>query len=102
MKHTLHRGTVFVDGFGHRGTRFFPVVVAVPPGTVAGLVVALRRPRLALAALAAAVGAGTAVARRQRRPWREALGFGALVPPFTVVYTAGIWRGIALALRGRA
>ena len=28
LSHAVHRGTVFFDGFGRRGTRFFPVVIA--------------------------------------------------------------------------
>jgi glycosyltransferase involved in cell wall biosynthesis len=104
LRHTYHRGTVFVDGFGRPGTRFFWVVAAFFPASVAFAVLAARRPAWALA-LAASVplvagGGATAI----RRPPADALAFALLSGPFTVSYSAGIWRGGLLAARqwGRA
>lgn len=101
LKHALHRGTVFFDGFGHPGRRFFPVVVAAFPVPVAAAVVAVRRPRLGVAAFFGAALAAAAVPVRWKRPLPHVASFAALAPPFAVVYTAGIWRGALLALRAR-
>jgi glycosyltransferase involved in cell wall biosynthesis len=101
LKHALHRGTTFYDGFGRRGTRFFGVIVVAFPGSLAGVGLMLRRPRTTLAGALAACGAGSAFALLRRRPVAEALPFGALVVPFAASFTAGIWRGAWLAFRAR-
>lgn len=99
LRHAAHRGTTFVDSFGRPGTRFFGLVVAAPPLSLLGALIALRAPRAGLAVTATLAAAGTGFALRVGRPRREAAGFGALVPPFAVAWTAGIWRGAWLALR---
>ena len=101
LRHSFHRGIVFVDGFGRPGTRFFPFLLAFFPVSAALLVLALVRPRqalrLALAApMMAALGA-TAI----KRPPRDVLAFSILSGPFSVAYGAGIWRGGLLALKRR-
>lgn len=99
LRHAAHRGTTFVDSFGRPGTRFFGLVLAAPPLSLIGALVALRAPRVGAAGAAALAAAGTGFALRIGRPAREAAGFGALVPPFAVAWAAGIWRGAWLALR---
>jgi len=101
LKHAMYRGTTFVDSFGRPGTRFFPVVVAAPFASVIGLLMALRFPRLGLLGATSLAGAGTAFALRARKPMPDALLFGALIPPFAVAWATGVWRGLALMLRGR-
>ena len=100
LKHAMYRGTTFVDSFGRPGTRFFGVVLAAPFASVIGLLTALRFPRLGLLGATSLAGAGTAFALRARRPLPDALRFGALIPPFAVAWAAGVWRGLALAVRG--
>lgn len=101
MRNTLYRGTTFVDGHIRRGSRFRPVVLAAVPASLAGVAVAARHPRLGATGLLGLGLAGTAFARRQGRSLHESAAFGALVPPFAVVYSAGVWRGVLMALRGR-
>jgi glycosyltransferase involved in cell wall biosynthesis len=101
LRHVLHRGTVFVDGFGRPGTRFFPVIVACFPSTLAYVWLLIRRPRLAVAAaglLPVAAGAGAAAIRRPRA---DVAAFAALSLPFAVMYSLGIWRGALLVLDAR-
>jgi glycosyltransferase involved in cell wall biosynthesis len=100
LKHAMYRGTTFVDSFGRPGTRFFPIVVAAPFLSVAGILTALRFPRLGALGAAALAAAGTAFGLRAGRPPREAAQFGALIPPFAVAWAAGVWRGIGLAIKG--
>jgi glycosyltransferase involved in cell wall biosynthesis len=101
LRHAVHRGTTFYDGFFRPGTRFFPVVVASFPGSIAGAALALRRPRMALGAALALSGLGAGFARGRGRPSPEAASFGTLIVPFATAYCAGIWRGAWLAARNR-
>jgi hypothetical protein len=101
LRHALHRGTTFYDGFFRPGTRFFPVVVASFPASLAGVAVALRRPRLAAGTWVALSGLGAGFARRRGRSVRETASFGTLIVPFAAAYCAGIWRGAWLAARNR-
>jgi glycosyltransferase involved in cell wall biosynthesis len=102
IRHTLHRGTTFFDGHSRRGSRFRPVAIGAPPVSLFSALVAARHPRLGLAGIVGLGAAGVAFARRQGRPLREASWFGVLLPPFAAVYSAGIWRGVVMSLRGRA
>jgi glycosyltransferase involved in cell wall biosynthesis len=101
LRHTLHRGTVFVDGFGRPGTRFFPVLAAFYPSTLAYLWLLRRRPVLALSAAALVPAAAGAGATALRRPPADVAAFAGLSLPFAVIYSLGIWRGLLLALRAR-
>ena len=102
IKHALHRGTTFYDGFARPGARFMPAVAAAFPLSLGGILLAMRRPGIALltAAAMSVTGAGFAVVRG--RPRDEALSFGSLVVPFSVAFSAGIWRGAWLAIRARS
>jgi glycosyltransferase involved in cell wall biosynthesis len=101
LRHALHRGVVFFDGFGRPGARFFPVIVAAFPAALGGVLLALVRPRVAFAAVAAAPLAAGALAARWKRPWKHVASFALLTPPFAVVYTLGIWKGALLAGKAR-
>jgi glycosyltransferase involved in cell wall biosynthesis len=101
VRHTFHRGTVFLDGHSRRGSRFRPVVLGALPASLMGAIFAVRHPRAALSALGGLSVAGALFARRQGRPIREAASFGALVPPWAIAYSAGIWRGALMALRSK-
>jgi glycosyltransferase involved in cell wall biosynthesis len=101
LRHAYRRGTTFVDSFGRRDARFFPALVAFFPVSAGFAVLALRRPKAALAlgaTLPLAAGAGAAALRR---PPADVLAFAALSAPFALVYGAGIWRGALLAARSR-
>jgi glycosyltransferase involved in cell wall biosynthesis len=101
LRHSFHRGMVFVDGHGRSESRYYPVVLAFFPVSagLAGLV--LRRPLL-LPLLTATVGAvGAAVAVRTGRTRFEARSFAALLPVYAVAHGAGMWRGLAMMILRR-
>jgi glycosyltransferase involved in cell wall biosynthesis len=101
LRHTFHRGTVFLDAFARPGTRFFPVVVAFFPVSIGFGVLAFRRPATAVALAAATPVAAAAAGIALRRPWRDVASLALLAPPFAAVYAAGIWRGALMAMRTR-
>ena len=93
LRHSLHRGVVFLDGHGRRESRFFPAVAAFYPLSALLAVAALRRPAFVpVAALATAAAAG-AVAAAAGRSRFEAVSFGALAP--VRVAHGGMWQGAA-------
>lgn len=97
-RHTLDRGTLFLDSYLHRGTRLFWPLVAFLVGAPLAAAAVVRRPRLLLGlpvVSAAAAGglAGLGVPRRDIR------GFSLLAPAFGLLFTAGLWRGLLLLLR---
>ena len=102
LRHSLHRGVVFLDGHGRRESRFFPAVVAFYPVSAALAVAAVRRPGLVpVGATGVALTAGV-VAAAAGRPRFEALSFGLLAPVYAAAHGAGMWKGAVLALRRRA
>jgi glycosyltransferase involved in cell wall biosynthesis len=101
LRHAIHRGTTFFDGFFRPHTRFFPVVALSFPASATGVVLAARRPRLALASALTIAAAGAGFARRRHRPAAETAWFGVLVVPFSAAFSAGIWRGAWLAVKAR-
>src|SRR5438874_2479408 len=67
FKHSIHRGTVFLDGHGTPDSRFFPVVLAFFPVSAALAIAALRRPLIApAAAVALGLSAGAYGVRAAR------------------------------------
>ncbi len=101
LRHSFHRGTVFLDGHGRRESRFFPVVVAFFPVSAALAVASLRRPALVPALAGTAALAAATVAAGPRRPLAQAGSFGALLPVYAVLHGAGMWRGLVLIGRAR-
>jgi glycosyltransferase involved in cell wall biosynthesis len=99
--HSVRRGTVFYDAFARPETRFFPVVLAAFPASLAGITLALHRPRRAAAAALALATGGGGFAAAHRRPGNEVVSFAALILPFSVAFSAGVWRGAWLSLSSR-
>jgi glycosyltransferase involved in cell wall biosynthesis len=99
-RHAFHRGIVFLDGHGQRGTRLFPVVAAFYPLSIAWLALAPRSRAVTLFPVAAAAVGGAAVALRLQRP-RDAPAMAALAPVYAVAHGAGMWRGALMMLRDR-
>jgi glycosyltransferase involved in cell wall biosynthesis len=101
LRHAFHRGTIFIDGWARPGGRFFGVIVAFYPLSALAVLFSLRRPRsaaaAALAAPAAAFGAGAAL----RRSRADSAAWALLGPLWICVYGAGMWRGLWLLLRAR-
>ncbi len=101
LRHAFHRGVVFVDGHGRRDAALFPAVVAFYPLSLIGLLLTLKRPRLASGvAVGMAAAAGVLASRRGYRP-RAALSFAALAPVYALAHGAGMWRGLQLLIANR-
>jgi glycosyltransferase involved in cell wall biosynthesis len=100
VRHAFHRGIVFLDGHRSRRSRFFPLVVGFYPLSVAAVVGALWRPRLAVTLGAGGICGLVAIARR-RGFASDSVVFGLLAPVYAVAHGAGMWRGALLAARSR-
>jgi glycosyltransferase involved in cell wall biosynthesis len=104
VKHAEHRGTVLIDGYLRKGTRFAGPIVGVLAATPVSIWFVLRHPvRAALlggaGSVAAAAGARLLGVRKA-----DARILGTLAVPFGFAYLTGMWRGVALRvawLRGR-
>jgi glycosyltransferase involved in cell wall biosynthesis len=101
VRHSFHRGLVFLDGHGRRESRFFPAVVAFYPLSTLLALASLRR-RAALPATAfvvALAAAGLGIARR--RTVFETLSLAVLAPVYAAAHGAGMWKGLGLLAAGR-
>jgi hypothetical protein len=83
LKHSFHRGMVFLDGHGRRESRFFPAIVAFYPLSAGVALGCASRRRCVQFVVAAASGAAGIVPRRpaltrrhrhRRRPQRRRRG----------------------------
>jgi len=101
VRHSFHRGAVFVDGHGRPESRFFPITVAFFPLSAGLALASLRRPRLVPALAATTAAAAGTVAAVSGRSVFEIASFSALVPVYAVAHGAGMWRGLALLARHR-
>jgi glycosyltransferase involved in cell wall biosynthesis len=101
VRHSFHRGIVFLDGHGRSESRFYPVVIGFYPASVGLLLAALRRPIVVPAvAVAAAVAAGALGVKRRRAPF-EIASLALLTPVYGLAHGAGMWRGLVLLVRDR-
>ncbi|HZP55165.1 MAG TPA: glycosyltransferase family 2 protein [Candidatus Saccharimonadales bacterium] len=95
MKHTLHRGIVFIDGFMHRGSRYFyPLIFALLAMPVA-IILIFFYPLILLLAIPILV-AVFLIALALRVPYRDALALAGVLPLFTIFYAAGLYKGLFL------
>jgi glycosyltransferase involved in cell wall biosynthesis len=96
VRHSVHRGIVFLDGHGRRDSKFFPVVVAFYPLSLALAVAVARHPRRApqAAALTGIAAAALGVARKRRA--FEIGSLALLAPVYAIAHGAGMWRGLTL------
>jgi glycosyltransferase involved in cell wall biosynthesis len=101
VRHSVHRGTVFLDGHGRRDSRFFPAAAAFFPVSAALALASLRRPALVPAVVAATAGVAGSVAAATGRSAFETASFAALAPVYAVAHGAGMWRGLALLAHER-
>jgi glycosyltransferase involved in cell wall biosynthesis len=102
LRHAVHRGTVFVEGHGTSHSRFFPVVVAFFPLSVALAVGAVRRPALLPAAVGACALAAAVYGTRAGRSRREVAVLATVTPLYAFGHGIGMWRGATQLLRGLA
>ncbi len=96
LRHTFHRGGVFVDGWARAGGRFFGVIVAFYPLSAIALLASLRRPKIALAAALATPAASAVAGATLRRSRADCAALGMLGFPWLCAYGAGMWRGLWL------
>ena len=101
LRHSIRRGVVFVDGHGTSASRFFPYVVAFFPLSAALAVIALRRPLVAPAAVAASGIAAAAYGAQAGRSRRELATLAVATPLYAVAHGIGMWRGLAELVRNR-
>ena len=101
LKHSFHRGMVFLDGHGRRESRFFPAIVAFYPLSASVALACASRPRrlpLVVAATAGAAGIVSAAAGRSRG---DTGTVAALAPVWAAAFGAGLWRGFGMLMAGR-
>ena len=101
LRHSVHRGVVFVDGHGTPASRFFPYVVAFFPVSALLAVAAIRRPLVAPAAVAASGIAAAAYGVQAGRSRRELATLALVTPLYALAHGAGMWRGLAELVRNR-
>jgi glycosyltransferase involved in cell wall biosynthesis len=102
LRHSFHRGVVFVDGHGRPESRFFPVVGAFYPASLMLALAAVRRPSVvAAAAGVVSIAAATFGVARGRSRF-EVGSLAALAPLYAAAHGAGMWRGLALWLGNAA
>jgi hypothetical protein len=101
LRHSVHRGVVFVDGHGTPASRFFPHVVAFFPVSALLAVAALRRPLVAPAAVAATGIAAAAYGAQAGRSRRELATLALATPLYALAHVVGMWRGLAELIRNR-
>ena len=96
IRHSIHRGTVFLDGHGRRESRFFPFIVAFYPLSAIVIAMIPSRPRLLPGtAVAVSLGAGV-IAATARRSRSEVATVGVLAPLWATAFGVGLWRGLGL------
>ncbi len=101
IKHSIHRGSVLLDGHGRRESRFFPYILAFYPSSAAVVIASTFRPRvLPIAAAATSVVAGI-VAASHRRSRFEVVTVVALTPVWMAALGAGLWRGLGMLAAAR-
>jgi hypothetical protein len=101
LRHAFHRGIVFLDGHGRRGSRYLPAILVFYPASAAFALGSARRPVLALAGLVGVSFAAGTVAAKRRRSTTEIAAFASLAPVYAVAHGLGMWRGLTLAAAAR-
>jgi glycosyltransferase involved in cell wall biosynthesis len=99
VRHSVHRGVVFLDGHGRPESRFFPAVVAFYPLSAAFVVAALKKPRLAPAAVVATSLAAATLGLARRRTAVEVASLALVTPLYVAAHGYGMWRGLVTMLR---
>jgi glycosyltransferase involved in cell wall biosynthesis len=101
LRQATYRGATFLDGHGRRESRFYPLVVAFYPLSIALGVLALRRPLALPVVLVGIMGAAAALSAKARRPLFETASFAVLSPIYAIAHGAGMWRAIGALAKHR-
>jgi glycosyltransferase involved in cell wall biosynthesis len=99
VRHSVHRGVVFVDGHGRPESRFFPLVVAFFPVSALVALRALRKPSTVLTTALAVSAAAAALGAAKRRSPLEIASLALLAPVYGVAHGIGMWRGLWTIVR---
>jgi glycosyltransferase involved in cell wall biosynthesis len=99
MKHTLNRGTFFVDGFFKPGNRFFVPLIGFLIISPLAFVLLFMWPTLILSAFVVVWLLELALALLLGVPTASALSLWILSPLFALLYGIGIWRGVLMIAR---
>jgi glycosyltransferase involved in cell wall biosynthesis len=102
LRHSVHRGVVFVDGHGRRESRFFAGFVAFYPVSAAVALRSLRKPSFALEVALAISGAAAALGVARRRSTFEIASLALLAPAYAAAHALGMWRGLVMIMRQSA
>ena len=100
-KHSFHRGTVFVDAYFRRGSRYLPYFLTLIALALLALPVLLIWPIFALGLALVLSMIPVPIFLVLRLSFREILGFYRALPHFVPMYTGGIIRGLFLMLQSR-
>ncbi|PWU25335.1 MAG: glycosyl transferase [Candidatus Rokuibacteriota bacterium] len=98
LRHSYHRGLVFLDGHGRRESRFFPLVVAFYPVSAVLALAALRRPAVVPLAAGSTAAAAAALGLAHSRERSEVASLALLAPVYGLAHGAGMWRGLLMML----
>ncbi len=101
VRHSVHRGVVFLDGHGRPESRFFPAVVAFYPVSAGLALVALRRPSAAALSLSAIAVGAAALGVARGRSASEIVTLATVTPVYAAGHGAGMWQGLFHVLRRR-
>jgi hypothetical protein len=101
LRHSVHRGVVFLDGHGRPESRFFPAVVLFYPVSLGLGLAALRRPVLVPATLLGVSAAATALGVLKGREGRDLESLAVVTPLYGVAHGVGMWRGLLTLGRER-
>lgn len=100
IKHTLHRGVVFMDGYFRPGTRYFYPLILYLLAVPLYIVTALLYPKLALL-LPIVLGFLFLFAKALGASIKDSAAFVYIVPVFGLYYTLGLYKGLFMKLFGR-
>lgn len=100
IRHTLHRGVVFIDGYFRQGTRYYYAIAIYLLAVPAYIVLAILWPWLWLL-LAVLLLASLIVPLALGVELADSFSFVYVLPIFAVYYTLGLYHGLWLRLSSR-
>jgi hypothetical protein len=99
VRHSYHRGTVFVDAYVRKGSRYIPFLALASIMSLGMLVLAFIRPGVAASALALGLIAIFSMLKYVGCSTANALRFLYILPIFVPCYGFGILRGFRVLIR---
>jgi hypothetical protein len=100
-KHSFHRGTVFVDAYFRRGSRYLPYLLVLIVVALLAVPTLFIWPKITLSLLLILSMIPVFVFLSLRLSAREILGFYRALPHFVPMYASGVIRGLFLMLQSR-